>query len=192
MQRDEIYDHLAQVYLGKRSKKAEEKNKKELSAWLLINIFITLIIFTSAFYGLTAFLTQKSSFLKKNIIFSLHNGPVTLAYNFRQSFTPVKELSLSIPPIDPSKYHHLHFSVRAKEEGSPGVVKVVLRNRKEEIAFYYVEGITLDWQDVDIPLEKFQYITDWTSLKDISFVLESWNVNKPQGLILIDEICFSS
>ena len=191
MHRDEIYDHLAKVYLGKRSK-AEHKKKKELSAWLLINIFITLIIFTSAFYGLTAFLTQKSSFLTKNIIFSLHNGPVTLAYNFKESFSPVKELSLSVPHLDPSKYRFLHFTVRAKEEGSPGLIKVVLRNKKEEIAFYYVENISLDWQDVNIPLEKFQYITDWTNLKDISFVLESWNVNQSQGLILIDEICFSS
>lgn len=191
MKRDEIYDHLAQVYLGKRSK-AEKKKSRELNAWLVINVFITLIIFTSAFYGLTAFLTQRDNFLKKNIIFSLHNGPVSLAYDFKQSFSPVKEFALAVPPMDPSQYEYLHFKVRAKEEGSPGMIKVVLRNEKEETAFYYVEGIGYQWKSVDIPLDEFQHITDWTNLKDVSFVLESWNVDKVNGLILIDEICFSS
>ena len=43
MNRDDIYDHLAQVYLGKRNK-TEEKKKKQYSVWLLINIGITFII----------------------------------------------------------------------------------------------------------------------------------------------------
>ena len=37
MTRDEIYDHLAQVYLGKR-KEAEPRKKKHFHAWLAINV----------------------------------------------------------------------------------------------------------------------------------------------------------
>ena len=85
MTRDDIYDHLAQVYLGKRTKK-DIKKEKQFGAWLLINVLITVIIFTSAFYGLTAFLTQRNSHLQSRIIFSLHNGMVRMEYNFTDLF----------------------------------------------------------------------------------------------------------
>ena len=73
MTRDDIYDHLAQVYLGKRSKN-DVKKEKQFNAWLVINILITVIIFTSAFYGLTAFLTHHNSNLQSRIIYSLLPG----------------------------------------------------------------------------------------------------------------------
>ena len=189
MTRDEIYDHLAQVYLGKR-KEAEPRKKKHFHAWLLINILITLMIFSSVFYGLTAFLTRQSS-LRGNVLFALHNGLVRLDYNFDEDFSPVKTLALSAPAIDASRYKNIQFSIRGKEEANPSIVKVVITNDKNETASYYIQGIDYNWQDFRIPLREFKQITDWTNLKTVSFVLESWNVEKKEGVILIDNICFS-
>ena len=191
MTRDDIYDHLAQVYLGKRSK-ADIKKERQFSAWLLINILITVIIFTSAFYGLTAFLAHRDSALSSRIIFSLHNGPIRMEYNFKDSFPPVKTFALDVSAVDAAKYGKIQFSIRGKEEGVPGIVKIVVKNRRNEEASYYVQGVGLDWQEFNIPLNEFQQITDWSSLIDISFVLESWNVDSQKGLILIDNVCFSS
>ena len=190
MTRDDIYDHLAQVYLGKRTK-IDIKKERQFNAWLLINIFITVIIFTSAFYGLTAFLTQRNSFLQSRVIFSLHTGMARVEYNFKGPFPPVKIFALDVPAIDAGKYSKIQFSIRGKEEGAPGIVKLVVRNRRGEESSYYIQGIGLEWQKFDIPLQEFKQITDWTSLTDISFVLESWNVDRPKGLVLIDDICFS-
>ncbi len=189
MTRDEIYDHLAQVYLGKR-KEAEPRKKKHFHAWLVINVLITLMIFSSVFYGLTAFLTRQSS-LRGNVLFALYNGLVRLEYNFDEDFSPVKTLLLSAPAIDASRYKNLQFSIRAKDPGNPSIVKVVVENHKNETASYYVQGIDYSWQDFRIPLHQFKQITDWTNLKTVSFVLESWNVGKKEGIILIDNICFS-
>ncbi len=75
MTRDEIYDHLAQVYLGKKNKIAQQK-KVRFNVWLVINIVITVIIFASASYGLSAFLTHRGDALQNKIIFSLNNGPI--------------------------------------------------------------------------------------------------------------------
>lgn len=191
MTRDEIYDHLAQVYLGKR-KQADDKKKKQFSAWLVINITITLIIFSSSFYGLTAFLTRRGSALQSSIIYSLHNGPIRIEYNFNTPFPPVKSFNLSIPALDVTKYSKLHFTVRAKDEGGPNILKVVVRNEKNETAFYYVRGVNMQWNDLSLALTDFHQITDWTKIKDVSFVLESWNVDKQQGSILIDDISFSN
>lgn len=190
MNRDEIYDHLAQVYLGKRSK-AEEKKKKQFHAWLTINIVITVIILASAFYGLTAFLKQKVSSFENSIIFSLHNGPSRMEYDFEDPFPPTKSFSLSIPKMDVTKYSKINFAIRAKEEGSPGIVKIILKNQKDETAYRYIQGIDLKWKEYSIPLEEFKQITDWTNLTEVTFILESWNVDKRKGMILIGDVSFS-
>jgi len=190
MTRDDIYDHLAQVYIGKR-KDSDEKKKRQLNAWLLVNIVITAIIFVSTFYGLTAFFTRQTPALEKNIVYSLHNGPIRVEYNFKEDFPPIKSFALTIPKMDATKFGKIHFSIRAKEEGSPGIVKVILRNKLNESAFYYIHGINLDWKEFTIPLEEFRQITDWTNLTDVSFVLESWNVDNQKGIILIDDVSFA-
>lgn len=190
MNRDEIYDHLAQVYLGKR-KDADVKSKKQYDVWLLINIFIMVIIFASATYGLTAFLTQKRPELRSKVIYTLYQGPIQIMYNFRNSENPTKEFTLSVKNIDATKYKKLVFHARAREEGSPGIVKVVLSNRRNETAHFYIRGVDLKWKSYTIPFEDFKEITDWKGLQNISFVLESWNVEKDKGVVLIEDIEFS-
>ncbi len=191
MTRDEIYDHLAQVYIGKK-KKADAESRRQLNAWLVINILITVLIFASAFYGLTAFLRHKRAELKSNVIFLLNKGPVKLSYNFNGSFPPVESFSLTVPPIDAGKYKSIRFSVRAKEEGNPGILKIVLKNKRNETASYYIRDIKMSWKEYVIPLEEFKQITDFSSLTELSFVLESWNVQKDKGIIMIEDIAFSS
>lgn len=193
MTRDDIYDHLAQVYLGKRSKNSNDaKKRKEFNAWLVINIGITLVIFASAFYGLTAFLAQKGSTLEQRIIFALHNGPIRMEYDFKGSLTPVKTFSLSVPEMDAGRYTRLRFAIRGREEGFPGVVKIVLRNQRNETASYYIQGVGEKWREYNIPFEEFKQITDFGTLIDVQFVIEAWNSEKPRGVILIDDVSFAS
>ena len=191
MTRDEIYDHLAQVYLGKRDR-VEEKKKRQLNAWLVINIVITLVILASAFYGLTAFLTRRAESFKNSVIFALNNSPIRVSYNLNSPFPQVKTFSLTIPKMNVSKYDKLSFSIRGLEEGFPGVVKVVLKNQKNETASFYIKDVRLKWQELNIPFDEFTQITDWTDLTEVSFVLEAWNAEKKKGVVLIDNICFSS
>ena len=89
-----------------------------------------------------------------------------------------------------SKYEKLSFSIRGLEEGSPGIVKVVLKNQKNETAIYYAKGVRLKWRSFNIPFEEFTQITDWTTLTDVSFVIEAWNAEKKKGIILLEGICF--
>lgn len=191
MKRDDIYDHLAQVYIGKR-KEVDDKKKRQLNSWLFINFFITVIIFASAFYGLTAFLTQKRPTLESQIIYSLHNGPVRFEYNFDDQAPPTKTFTLDLSSVDATRYSTINFSVRGKEEGIPGIIKVAFLNKRNESAYYYIRGVDLNWHDFSIPLTEFEEITDWGSITNISFILESWNVDKKKGIVLIDDINFST
>lgn len=191
MTRDDIYDHLAQVYIGKR-KADDVKKKRQFNVWLFINIGITFIIFASAFYGMTAFLTQQGDGLQSQVFYSLHTGPVRMEYNFKHPYPPVQSFALSLDEVDVNKYAKLEFTIRAKEEGSPDILKIVFTNARNEESYQYVQGIDGKWKDVSITFDDFREITDWTTVKDVSFVLESWNVNKPKGIILIDEVRLSS
>lgn len=191
MTRDEIYDHLAQVYLGKRDK-IEQKKKRQLNAWLVINIVITVVILASAFYGLTAFLAKRGDYSRSGVIFALTNGPIRVIYNFNEPYPQVKTFTLSIPKFNISKYNRLSFSIRGLEDGYPGVVKVILKNQKNETSSFYVKDVRLKWQELNIPFAEFYQITDWTNLNEVEFVFEAWNAEKKKGVVLIDNICFSS
>ncbi len=191
MNRDEIYDHLAKVYLGKKNSVQETKKKKLNATWLMMNIIITLFILVSSFYGFTAFLNRQQVDLKNRIVYSLNNNPIRIAYNLDYPFPPVKTFSLSIPSRDVSKFSKLNVSLRGMEDGYPGVVKLVLSNQKNEKATYFIEDVEHGWQHLTIPLDRFN-MTDLTSVTDVAFVLESWNVKNKTGIVLIDDISFSN
>lgn len=191
MTRDDIYDHLAQVYLGKKNKN-EQKKKKQLNSWLVINIVITVIIFASSIYGLTAFLTHRREALQDRIIYALNNGPIRIPYNLVEPFPAVKVFSLSIPDINVAKYKEFQFAVRGMPEGSPGIIRIEIRNHKNEASSVFVEEIHGEWKNFKIPFSKFQKISDWSDISEVSFVIEAWNSEDKQGIILIDDVCFSS
>lgn len=191
MTRDEIYDHLAQVYLGKRNK-VEVKKKKEFNVWLVINMVIAGIILASTFYGLSAFLARRADSLQSSIVFALNNGPIRILYNLNEPYPSVKIFSLAVPAVNLKKYNKLNFSIRGFSEGYPGIVKIVVKNERNEVASYFVQEVRLQWQDFSVPFEEFKEITDWTKVSEISFVFEAWNVEKKKGIVLIDNVCFAS
>lgn len=191
MTRDDIYDHLAQVYLGKKNN-LEQKKKKQFNSWLVINIVITAVIFASSIYGLTAFLTHRGDVLQNRVIYSLNKGPIRINYNLEYPYPSVKNFSLNVSQINVAKYKALQFSVRALEEGTPGTIRVELRNHKQEVAFVFVEHVDRGWKSFNIPFQRFQDISDWSNISEVSFVLEAWNAQNKKGIILIDDVCFSS
>lgn len=191
MTRDEIYDHLASVYLDKRAK-VEVKKPKTPSAWLVINIVLTALILTSVVFGLTAFLTRHDDLLKSRVIYALSNSPIRLTYNVTDGYPQAKDLTIALPPMDAAKYSRLNLTVKSAGAGTgPGMLKIVLSNARDEHATYYLQGIKSKWQDYSISFDQLD-LTDWKSLKDISFVIEAWNAQKADGTVFIDNISFSN
>jgi hypothetical protein len=192
MTRDEIYDHLAQVYLGKKNNQTKPKpEKKQFSAWLVVNLIITVVIFATSFYGFTAFLTRRSDTLQNRVIFGLNKGPISLRYNLEYPYPQIKMFSIAVPGTDAKKYDHLEFAIRGAE-GSPGMIRVEIRNSLNETSSVFIDNINGDWDTKSVSFEKFEGISDWTSVSEVLFVLESWNTRSQKGLLLIDDVCFSS
>ena len=192
MTRDEIYDHLAKVYLGKRESAVPQKVKPKPfnRSLLVINIVITAVITISTVYGFTAFLTRRSD-LKSQIFYALNNNPIRLSYDLNDPYPATKTFSITIPNKDVSKYKMLNVSLRGMDGAYPGIVKVVVGNQRNEQAIYYIKNVDTAWQKASIPFEKLN-LTDWTTITDVSFVLEAWNVDFRSGTLLIDGVSFSN
>jgi len=192
MTRDEIYDHLAKVYLGKRESVVEKKRKfKPVNhSWLVINIVITAVIAICTVYGFTAFLTHRDN-LKSQVFYALNNNPIRLTYDLNDPYPATKTFSMTLPNKDVSKYKALNVSLRGLDGAYPGIVKVIVANQKNEKASYYIQNVNMQWRTVNIPFEKLN-LTDWTSVTDVSFVLEAWNVDFRRGALLIDGVSFSN
>jgi len=191
MTRDEIYEHLAKVYLGKRESVAEQKKKKAVNqSWLMINIVITAVILVSTVYGFTAFLARRGG-LNNQVFYELNNSLVKVSYDLNEPYPSTKSFAISVPDKDASKFSKLNMTIRGMNGAYPGVVKLVVSNQKNEKATYYIKDVGADWQRVSIPLEKLN-LTDWTTVREVAFVLEAWNMDFRRGAVLIDDISFSN
>jgi hypothetical protein len=192
MTRDEIYDHLAKVYLGKRENVLPKKRKpKSINpSVLVINIVVTAVITISTVCGFTAFLTRRDG-LKSQVFYALNNNPIRIVYDLNNPYPATKTFSITIPNKDVSKYKILNVSLRGMDEAYPGIVKVVIGNQKNEQAIYYIQNVGPSWKKASIPFEKLN-LTDWTTITDVSFVLEAWNVDFRRGTVLIDGVSFSN
>ena len=190
MTRDEIYEHLAKVYLGKRQDAVVEQKKKPVNQpWLVINITITAVLLISTVYGFTAFLTHKAG-LRNQVFYALSNNPIRIAYDLNDPFPATKTFAIDVP-VNAAKYATLNFSIRGMNGAYPGIVKLTVVNRKNERAAYFVRNVNADWQKVRVPLENLN-LTDWTTVREVAFVLEAWNVDFRKGTVLVDDISFSN
>lgn len=192
MTRDEIYEHLAQVYMGKRQHQEEPEPKPpRQKVWLVLNVGITLFILASVFYGLTAFLAHRTPALKSKVMYSLNNSPIRIQYNVASPYPQVQSFSISTPEIDVSKFSAINLSIRSSEGATPGMVRMIVKNRRHETDSFYITKVTEDWKQVIVPFSEFN-VADWTSLTDVTFAIEAWNADSKQGTVLIDDVSFSN
>lgn len=191
MTRDEIYNHLAKVYLGKCENAVVEKKKKNLNQpWLIINVVITAVVLLSTVYGFTAFLTRRVS-LNNEVFYALNNNPIRITYDLNDPFPSTKTFAITIPKRDASKYSRLNLTIRGMNNAYPGVVKMIIGNQRNEKATYFIQDVQGAWRKVSINLDKLN-LTDWSTVTDVSFVLEAWNVDFKKGSVLIDDVSFSN
>jgi hypothetical protein len=192
MTKEEIYEHLANVYLGK--KKSIPKKEKRLTISVLIGLNAILIL------GLFGFTVGKWDLFNKPDVtpqqsllsLTLGNYPLRLTYNFGEDKPQIQNFSMHLPNIDLRKFDSLIFSIRSFKGKTPKLLKISLENKKRESSRVYFSDISERWQKVTIPLDRFKDITDWSAITKISFIFEAWNLDSKNGKVLIDNVTFAS
>jgi len=83
--------------------------------------------------------------------------------------------------------------MRTQEKSNIGsAIQVQIKNSVLEKDAEYLTDINNKWKKYLINLDKFERISDWSSIDSLTFVIDEWNVDNKKDKIFIDEVKFIS
>ena len=184
MDKKDIYEHLAKIYLD-ASQKKKKKSKKH---WRFKNLFFIGIAF---FFGLALFLSINSINNRKKAInseFALVIQPNIAKVNF--NFDPAKKeiYSIYLKNLDVAKFKAISFSVKKASFKGSISLRVEFTNSFKEKSEIYLKDISHKWKDYRIPLSDFKNIKDWSRMSSLAFIVEEWNAKEDHNIVYIDNI----
>ncbi len=186
MNKKEIYEHLANIYLDASSKSSKKKHR--------IN-FYSKSIQKIALIGLVMFLGLGSLVTYSHVQNRNHPGQIALflyqdtaKINF--NFDPAKKETffLNLKQLNLSKYKSLAFSVRKTNPKDIISLRIEFTNRFNERSEVYIKDILNKWGEQKIDFERFAKMNDWTQMKELAFSVEEWNVREKSGIVFLDNI----
>lgn len=185
MDRKDIYEHLAKIYLDASSKKKKKARPHH-------------VFFKNPFFiaGLTAlsvagFLLVRHNHEKlSNSEISLVISPDPVKINFH--FDPARKeiYSVNLNKLNLTSYKVLGFSIKKANYGDNIALRIEFVNQFNEKSEVYLKGIPNKWQDYKIVFSDFKNITNWSRMSNLSFIVEEWNTDKKRGVVYVDNVRF--
>ncbi len=186
MNKKEIYEHLANIYLDASSKSSKKKHKlrsyaKSIQSLIVIGFVLILGISSSFVYSKISGRNSPSQ-----IALFLYQDSAKLNFNFN----PAKKetFSLNLNQLNLSRYKTLAFSVRKTNPKDIISLRVEFTNRFNVKSEYYVKDISAKWIDQKIDLLRFTKLNDWRQMKTLAFSVEEWNAREKTGIVYLDNI----
>ncbi len=186
MDKKEIYEHLANIYLDASSKSSKKKRKsksypKPIRKLFLVGFLLILGLGSGIAYSSLNYRNNNSQ-----IALFLFQDTAKLNFNF----DPAKKetFSLNLKQLNLSKYKTLSFAARKANPKDIIAIKIEFLNRFNETAEVYVKDISSKWTNHEIALSRFAKINDWEQMKLLAFSVEEWNAKEKSGIIYIDNI----
>jgi hypothetical protein len=186
LNKKEIYEHLANIYLDASSKSSKKKRRfssisKPVKGILLFGIMLVL--------GLGSFTTYShitNHVSAGQIALFLHQDAAKINFNF----DPAKKetFSLNLKQLNLSKYKTLGFSVRKTNSKDIISLRIEFTNRFNEKSEIYVKDISSKWAEHKIDLKDFVKMNDWSQMKELSFGVEEWNAREKSGIVYLENI----
>jgi hypothetical protein len=184
MDKKEIYEHLANIYLDASTKK---KKKLKKPAALNYLFFITLAIaLGSSIILARSFLGNKK--VDAQIALVLQNDVSKINFTFNPAKKEIYTINLN--KLDAGRFNALAFSLKKSRYQDSVSVKVELTNTFKEQSEVYLKNIPHRWQDYKIRLKDFKGISDWSAMTHLSFIVEEWNAKEKHGVVYIDNVRF--
>jgi hypothetical protein len=182
MDKKDIYEHLAKIYLGSTSAKKKKTRTKDFKNFIFISIavILTILILLSLPYK------HKLSFQETALVIS----PDLVKINYK--FDPAKkEIHYwSLNNLNLSTYKGLGFSIKKSNYSDIVSLRVEFTNIYKEKAEVYLKDIGNKWQDYKFSLSDFKTISDWSVMENLAFIVEEWNTKENRGTIYIDNVRF--
>lgn len=182
MDKKDIYEHLANIYLD-ASQKKKKKRIGERKYKIIVTIGVAVIALSGAFF--VGFLFKNKNTFSRNALV-LQTEPIKLNFNF----DPAKKenYSFELKGLNLSKYNRLEFSVKKENFFDDIALRIEIANSFRETSEIYLKNLPHKWQEFVIPFSDFKTISDWSEIKTIAFVIEEWNTKEKKGIVLIDNL----
>ncbi|MFA5411648.1 MAG: hypothetical protein WC321_07350 [Candidatus Omnitrophota bacterium] len=189
MDKKDIYEHLAKIYLDASSKKKKSTKKNKNPKALFFTGLALIFIFSAI--SLSFFAKTKNAGSKPNVtsefVFVLEPDIVRMNFNF----DPVKKelYALSLNKLNLASFKALRFSARKADFDAKVVLKVEFTNAAKESSEILIADLTsFKWQDYKIPLSAFKNIKDWHEIESLSFAVEEKDTKNKKGIVYIDSV----
>lgn len=195
MDKKDIYEHLAKIYLDASSKNKNQKSQgypKVFRNSFFISLLIIVTLTTLLFINLTkdkSLLTgwYKSKPINSEFIFILQSDIVKINFNFGPTKKEIYSMNLNNLNLD--NFKAIGFSLRKINYQDNIILKVEFSNTVNEKSEIYLNDIpAYKWQDYKISLSEFKDINDWSCMSNLSFIVDEWNTQEKKGIVYIDNI----
>lgn len=184
MDKKEIYEHLAKIYLDASVKKP--KVYKDYPKFKNLFFFSVAVIFVFSFLLVSNF--KKNSRLNSELSLTLLSGATKINFNFDPAQKETYTIKLN--NLNLSKFHSLAFDLKKLDRKNTISVRVEFTNTFKEKAELYVKNIPAKWQDYILNFSDFKNITNWGQMSEVSFSIEQWNARENHGVVYIDNVRF--
>lgn len=183
MDKKDIYEHLAKIYLDASSKR---KGKDNAYPKIFKYLFYVSILFVFGLSGVLLATYQKNRPLNSEVALVFLSGASKINYHFNPA---KKEMySLSLNKLDLTKFKELGFALRRTNFEDNISLRVEFTNAFNETSETYLSDIPHKWQEYKIKLSKFKNISDWSEMTGLSFIIEEWNTKEKKGEVYIDNV----
>ncbi len=185
MEKTDIYEHLAHIYLDTPLRKKNQlKNHPPQVSKKYLYISFAIIAGLSILLILSIQVKRKPL---NTLNFSvLQPDAVKINYHFD---TGRKEVyALALKKLDLSKFKSLAFFIKKANNRDSVSMRVEFTNAFKEKGEIYIKDTPKDWKMYRLDLADFSGITDWTEMQDLSFIIEEWNAQDKDGAIYIEGV----
>jgi len=183
MNKKEIYEHLAKIYLDASLKKQEKSKKYPDSVkYIAISVAVFLLVLgASVFYPIL----KKKPF---DAEVSLVLLPDAAKINYH--FDPARKeiFSLDLNKLDLTRYQTLKFSAKKANYNNVISLRVEFANNYKEQSEIYFKDLPARWQEYTLNFSDFKGISDWSEMSNLAFAIEEWNVQQKRGVVYIDNV----
>lgn len=191
MDKKDIYEHLAKIYLdasSKRKKKTKEYHKsKKLFFIGFTVIFLSIFSLATYFYSNNHFASKFE--IISEIALVIQPNIVKINFNFNPAKKEIYNINLN--GLDLNKFKALRFQSRKADFNDNITLKIEFTNIFNHTSDIYINTLpTYKWHDYQIPFSDFKEIRNWSEISSISFIVEDWNTKGKQGIVYIDNVRF--
>lgn len=184
----ESLEKIARTFFGKPKR---DKLKLKILLFLIIFILSVLIVINLSSRFISRLSAERKIKPKIEILtFNLGRDLIRINYNFIDIPLKTETYSIDLAGLNIIEFNRLEFSCRKAKQKGEIFLKVELENSLKERSHFYIPGIKNRWQLMGVDLSEFKEINDWSNIKNLSFVIEEWNVQEKRDTVYIDEIRF--